>query len=143
MNLFKVACSLGQIQEVVSLLQEHLNFPAAVFLHGEVGSGKTTLVREFLKTWEGQAVDSPSYNIFYETPQSLHADFYRLKRDHELYEIDFFSSMEGKRLALIEWGRDYQELIATECENFKLYALDILQHQATHREYILRTINLT
>lgn len=74
-----------------------------VLLSGELGAGKTTLVRGILSGlgWKGE-VRSPTFNLIqtYETaPPVLHADLYRLKSADGL---GLEEESEG-RLCLIEW----------------------------------------
>lgn len=74
-----------------------------VLLFGELGAGKTTLVRGLLSAagWEG-AVRSPTFNLMqvYETdPPILHADLYRLKSAAGIGLEDYLET----HICLIEW----------------------------------------
>lgn len=59
--------------------------PPALLLQGELGSGKTTLVRGFVESLPGAEmaeVSSPSfniYNLYPTTPRVAHFDLYRLE----------------------------------------------------------------
>ncbi len=80
-----------------------------LFLEGELGVGKTTLVQGMLRAlgFAGQ-VGSPTYALIhqYPTPQGsvLHLDAYRVRRAQELYEMDLEALMTSARLSVMEWG---------------------------------------
>jgi tRNA threonylcarbamoyladenosine biosynthesis protein TsaE len=74
-----------------------------IFLQGELGAGKTTLVRGMLRGlgWE-QDVRSPTFNLMHEYPTSppiLHADLYRVSSWQGIGLEDYLDT----HLCLIEW----------------------------------------
>jgi len=83
-------------------------FPA-VFFCGELGTGKTTMIRGIVSALPGgdeAEVSSPSFNLanIYPTrPETLHVDLYRLQGlepDQDVEEL-----LAGQeRLILLEWG---------------------------------------
>lgn len=81
-----------------------------VLMEGELGAGKTTLVRGLVESLPGGAeaeVASPSFNLvnIYPTqPETAHVDLYRCEGaplDDSLLEL----LAEGNRLVLIEWSQ--------------------------------------
>jgi tRNA threonylcarbamoyladenosine biosynthesis protein TsaE len=79
-----------------------------IFLQGDLGAGKTTLVRGFLKQkgFQGK-VKSPTYTLVetYEInhQEILHIDLYRIENPQEIFNLGIFEvSSEGK-IYLIEW----------------------------------------
>lgn len=79
-----------------------------VFLHGELGAGKTTFVRGALAAlgWK-KDVRSPSFNILLRydtTPPVIHADFYRI-HGASAENTGLSDYWEG-HIFLIEWAEN-------------------------------------
>ena len=79
-----------------------------VFLEGDLGAGKTTLVRGYLRAlgFEG-AVKSPTYTLLesYEigSLRVYHFDFYRIVDPRELGYIGIDDLMGEQAVKLVEW----------------------------------------
>ena len=83
-------------------------FPGIIFLNGELGAGKTTLVRGYLQAlgYEG-AVKSPTYTLIepYEIAgrRLLHLDIYRLGDPLELEALAIRDELDPDNTLLVEW----------------------------------------
>jgi tRNA threonylcarbamoyladenosine biosynthesis protein TsaE len=79
-----------------------------VYLHGELGAGKTTLVRGALRAlgYAGR-VKSPTYALVeLYTVSRLHLhhfDFYRFSDPREWIDAGFRDSFNGRNVSLVEW----------------------------------------
>lgn len=82
--------------------------PQVVYLHGDLGAGKTTLVRGALRAlgYEG-AVRSPTYTLLerYELGGQVivHFDLYRLADPEELHALGLRELLEEAAMLFFEW----------------------------------------
>jgi tRNA threonylcarbamoyladenosine biosynthesis protein TsaE len=80
----------------------------SVYLHGELGAGKTTLVRGVLRAlgYAGK-VKSPTYTLVevYELSRLYlyHFDFYRLECSQDWIHAGFHEYFGGTAICLVEW----------------------------------------
>ena len=80
-----------------------------VLLHGDLGAGKTTLVRHLLRALGVQGrIKSPTYAVVepYDTPSGLalwHFDFYRFDDPREWEDAGFRDIFASPGLKLAEW----------------------------------------
>ena len=102
-----------------------------IFLRGDLGAGKTTLVRALLHAlgYHGR-VKSPSYALVEQYESSglhlCHFDLYRFRDAAEWEAAGFRDEFNGSNICLIEWPEKAQGLIPQEDITI---ALEILPHQ--------------
>lgn len=106
MNNFIISNDL-EMQEFGAKLAVSAKAGDVFLLRGDLGAGKTTLVRGFLRGlgFEGK-VKSPTYTLVesYDTvPQVNHFDLYRLLSIEQLEEIGFSEYLNSEAICLIEW----------------------------------------
>ena len=82
--------------------------PQVVYLHGDLGAGKTTLVRGALRALGyGGAVRSPTYTLLerYELGGQVivHFDLYRLADPEELHALGLRELLEEAAMLFFEW----------------------------------------
>ena len=115
--------SLDEIQKVARLTAKAINSDI-ILLSGEVGVGKTTLIKEILKTLKvNDNVNSPTFSIIneYLTRDKkivYHIDLYRIKKIDELHSIGFFEYLDSKNLCFIEWGDIIEEILKVDYNKF-------------------------
>jgi len=84
-------------------------FPGALLaLEGELGSGKTALVRAMLKSWGFQGrVKSPSYTLIeqydFDNFTVCHFDFYRFSEVLEADQAGFREHFNAHSICIVEW----------------------------------------
>jgi tRNA threonylcarbamoyl adenosine modification protein YjeE len=96
-------------------------------LHGDLGAGKTTLVRAMasgLGVSDAFAVTSPTYALVhqYETASGtvVHADFYRVRRPAELDELGWDEMLAGARAAIVEWPEQAEDRLPADAVHLAL-----------------------
>jgi tRNA threonylcarbamoyladenosine biosynthesis protein TsaE len=96
---------LGQI------LTELLVAPKLVVLRGDLGMGKTTLVRGMAEALGANAneVSSPTFTLVHEykgrSTRLIHLDLYRLEAEREIEGIGLWEMAEASdALVMVEWG---------------------------------------
>lgn len=98
-----------ETEQIGSFLGSMLAKGDIIALSGELGTGKTTLVRGLARgigLEEGE-VASPSFTLVneYEGPLRLfHIDLYRLEDEKELLGIDYEEYIKGEGVVVIEWA---------------------------------------
>ena len=99
--------SLTEINEVAKEILQKVDSKILLFI-GEMGVGKTTLIREVVKALGyKEDVSSPTFSIVneYEIEDGLvyHFDFYRIKNETEAFDIGFEDYIYSGQWCFIEW----------------------------------------
>jgi len=99
-------------------LAEMLVPPKLVLLRGDLGAGKTTLVKGIAAAFEAAAeedVTSPTFTLVHEYhgPRAhlYHIDLYRIDTMRELDTLALDDLRTGDSLLLIEWGEKFPRLL--------------------------------
>ena len=114
---------INQLKEVSVNVKKNIN-TNIVLISGEMGVGKTTLIKEiFLSMKVIDNVSSPTFSIIneYRTNQNkvvYHMDLYRLKNITEIEDIGLFEYLESGNLCIIEWGDIIEKLIHSNYDKF-------------------------
>ena len=116
---------LNQLKRASEELKKHIS-QNVVLICGEMGVGKTTLIKELLSL-NGviDNVSSPTFSIINEylidhNEVIYHMDLYRINDITELENIGFFEYLESGRTCLIEWGEMIEELIESDYNKFTI-----------------------
>jgi tRNA threonylcarbamoyladenosine biosynthesis protein TsaE len=141
-----------QTEQIGSLVGSMLDKGDVVALSGELGTGKTTLVRGIARgigLEEGQ-VASPSFTLVNEyaggglpkgAPSALakgplslfHIDLYRLADEQDLIGIDYEEYLKGDGVVIIEWADRIPQAVPGEALWIMLRYLN-----SERREILLR-----
>lgn len=113
---------------------------AFITLHGDLGAGKTTLVRHLLRALGVQGrIKSPTYAVV-EPHQAAglaiwHFDFYRFDDPREWEDAGFRDIFASPGLKLAEWPEKAQAVLPLADVAITLEALDEETRQATLQAY--------
>ncbi|MDX1957562.1 MAG: tRNA (adenosine(37)-N6)-threonylcarbamoyltransferase complex ATPase subunit type 1 TsaE [Leptospiraceae bacterium] len=103
--------SLEELDDVVQFLSKLIlekKKPFAILFSGELGSGKTTLIRKLVLSFiQESSPNSPTYNLMQEYKNNeyhfFHFDLYRVKEKEELAFLGFDEIWEKNGISLVEW----------------------------------------
>ena len=115
--------NLNEVHQVAQKVTNEIN-SNIILVSGEVGAGKTTLIKEILKILKvNDNVNSPTFSIINEYLSEdkktiYHIDLYRIKNIDELHSIGFFEYLESNNLCFIEWGNMIENKIKASYNKF-------------------------
>ena len=114
----KLSYDLTGLHDVAKLIIAKSKYKTLLF-NGEMGAGKTTLIKavcDFLGVQD--TVSSPTFSLVneYEADGKLiyHFDFYRIKDEDEAYAIGFEEYEYTGDYLFIEWSENIPNLIPEE-----------------------------
>jgi tRNA threonylcarbamoyladenosine biosynthesis protein TsaE len=104
---------------IAETIAELLPAPRLVVLRGELGAGKTTLVKGWLQALGAalpEEVTSPTFTLVHEYEAAkgrvFHLDLYRLETERELAALGL-DEMAGEpgAVVLVEWGEKFASVL--------------------------------
>ena len=108
--------SLDQLEDVAQkIIAEKPN--KVILFHGEMGFGKTTLIKQLCKSLGvTEATSSPTFSLVneYQTIDNqtvYHFDFYRLNKETEAMDMGIDDYLYSGNWCFIEWAENIPNLI--------------------------------
>jgi tRNA threonylcarbamoyladenosine biosynthesis protein TsaE len=97
---------LSEIEKASNFVLKNVNCDV-ILITGEVGTGKTTLIKEYCKLiGVEEIVNSPTYTLINEYQNKsckiVHMDLYRVEDINEINELGLFEYLD-KNIVIIEW----------------------------------------
>jgi tRNA threonylcarbamoyladenosine biosynthesis protein TsaE len=109
--------STNKAEETIALgraLVTQLQPPKLVLLTGNLGAGKTTLVKGIVEGFRAafeEDVTSPTFTLIHEyrspTAEIYHIDLYRVDTQRELETLGIDDLFSPRSLIIIEWGEKF------------------------------------
>lgn len=122
MNLF---FNLNEINIASEFIIENSDFKLILF-EGEIGSGKTTLIKKICQSFHVEdTVSSPTFPVLNIYPSNVgnifHADLYRVENIKDLNELGFFDILNLDNWIFIEWPNKFKKIFE---KNFTIVKID-------------------
>jgi len=99
-------------------LAAELKPPLLILLRGDLGAGKTTLVKgiaEGFQAARAEDVTSPTFTLIHEYRSRrailYHIDLYRIDTERELETLALDDLLASNSILLIEWGEKFPRLL--------------------------------
>jgi tRNA threonylcarbamoyladenosine biosynthesis protein TsaE len=117
---FKTRSVAGTMNIAERVAEVLMPVPRLVILRGDLGAGKTTLVKGIvaaLGAGEPEEVTSPTFTLVHEyegkNVKIYHLDLYRLETERELATLGLDEMLaEPDALVLVEWGEKFASVVA-------------------------------
>ena len=122
-----ISNSLSETNELGLRIGENLSNGIIILLSGDLGAGKTELVRSIVKGSKSDGfVRSPTFVLInnYEGPVNItHCDFYRMEEGLEAEEIGIEEYFD-ETATLIEWPERIIKSLPSDCVIIKIFFTD-------------------
>ncbi|MGV0938017.1 tRNA (adenosine(37)-N6)-threonylcarbamoyltransferase complex ATPase subunit type 1 TsaE [Empedobacter falsenii] len=124
--------NLDELPEVAQKIIDQLQYKLITF-EGEMGAGKTTFIKEFVKALgTNDEVSSPTFSIVneYDTDKGkvYHFDFYRLNHEDEALDFGIEEYLYSNQYCLMEWPNKIANFIPDEHHTITLENVDGVRH---------------
>ena len=121
--------SLEKLPEVAAAIIATAKNKTLLF-YGEMGVGKTTLIKEICKQLDVlDKISSPTFSLVneYQTSKKefvFHFDFYRITNEEEAFDMGIEEYLYNNDWCLIEWPQNVENLLPLESVEIHLSILE-------------------
>ena len=117
--------TLSQIPTIAKEILSSAKYKTLLF-YGEMGTGKTTLIKELVKQLGvTEVVNSPTFSLVneYISPKGetiYHFDFYRIENENEAYDIGIEEYFYSNHWCFVEWPEKVENLLPLDSVSIHL-----------------------
>lgn len=132
--------TLEELPEIAKQLLEAIGNHKVIAFYGEMGVGKTTLIKQLCKELKVlDPVQSPTFSIVNEyltqdNKKIYHFDFYRIENELEAYDIGVEEYLYSGNSCLIEWAEKIVGLLPKNCLKITIKILSDNKRKITIEE---------
>ncbi|OGN61956.1 MAG: tRNA (adenosine(37)-N6)-threonylcarbamoyltransferase complex ATPase subunit type 1 TsaE [Chlamydiae bacterium RIFCSPHIGHO2_12_FULL_49_11] len=121
--------SLDGLKKVALSLTPYMIAGSVFALHGDLGSGKTTFVKQLapIFTLDSSQITSPTFgyqHLYATEPQLCHFDLYRISSTEEFMTFGFKEFLEPPYVTFIEWPDVIESLLPKAAIHIYFFHVD-------------------
>ncbi len=127
MNIKLILKDIKEISKIAENILNHTKPYKKFLLYGDMGVGKTTLIKELsLQLGVVDIVSSPTFSIVNEyvtlkNEKVYHFDFYRLDDEKQIFDLGYEEYFFGNEYCFVEWPEKIVSLIGSDVVTIKIY----------------------
>lgn len=116
-----IAASLSDLDRIANQIIQHFPDKKIFALHGEMGAGKTTLIKSLCQVLGVfDVVLSPTFSLINEYRDAhgqpvYHFDFYRINNVTEAYDMGYEEYLYSGNYCFVEWPEKIGQLLPDGC----------------------------
>ncbi len=124
-------CNANETRQLIKAKFSKILPSFAVYLDGELGTGKTFICKEIARLYEIYNISSSSFSkmkVHNSYIKLIHSDLYNINEDEEFFYNYIYPELNNKCILITEWLRDSYQL------DIPVYKIQILSRTGNNRK---------